>query len=38
MYFIFVLFSCWSSAGADDHLECVEKLHKVSKNAAKVCT
>jgi len=24
------------SAGADDHLECVEKLHKLSKNAAKV--
>lgn len=24
------------SAGADDHIECVEKLHKVSRNAAKV--
>ena len=28
--------SCWHSAGADDHIECVEKLHKVSRNAAKV--
>jgi len=25
------------SAGADDHIDCVEKLHKVSRNTTKVC-
>ena len=32
--YLFVLLA--NSAGVDDHIECVEKLHKVSRNAAKV--